>query len=63
MSNFGKKYRKDPIKKFYRDRDSKLNPRKKKNTVYSKRKNKPVEISGKEFLFWLVLIVIGSVFS
>lgn len=65
MSNFGKKYRKDPVKKFNRERESVLKPKRKRNTrpktqSYSKRKNKPVEITSKEFLFWLVIL--GTIF-
>ena len=67
MSNFGKKYSKDPVKTFNRKQVSALHPRKprKKSTTkqsYSTKKYKPVKISGKEFLIWLVFLFIVGLF-
>lgn len=66
MSNFGKKYRKNLTKKFYRDRYSAFNPRKqrtKSSTTRSTRKEKPVEITVNQFLFWLLILGLGYIFN
>ena len=61
MSNFGKKYRKDPVKEFQREVERQFHPRKKRkqsiksSVSFSKRRKKPEKISIKTFIFWLFL--------
>lgn len=67
MSNFGKKYRKDPVKTFNRKQVSALHPRKPRkkstNTTRAIKKQKPVEITVNQFLFWLLIFVLGYIFN
>lgn len=65
-SNFGKKYKPNTIKKFNKQRDLELNPRKKRNkSKLYKQKNKPktIEFRKNSLFFWLIIAILGFVLN